>query len=133
MNISSSSEESNSVNIREKDKSENTAQNVNTNFAANVATNLNSIDEQASKMKLEIKEETPKELSETIDILSDSWQQNCKNISAEKPANPAGNTVRSMNLNGQVKTITDQDMVKIQVNYNKISHLALYQKYSSTI
>ena len=123
MNISSSSEESNSVNICEKDKSENTTQNVNTNFAANVATSLNSIDEQESKMKLEIKEETPKELSKTIDILSDSWLQNCKNISAEKPVNPAGNTVKSINLNGQVKTNADQDMVKIQVNHNKISCL----------
>ena len=125
MNISSSSEESNSANIYEKDKSENTTQNVNTNFATNVATNLNSIDEQESKIKLEFKEETPKELSKNIDILSNSSEQICKRFSVEKPVNPAGNTVKSINLNGQVKTNADQDMVKIQVNHNKISRLAL--------
>ena len=128
MNISSSSEEPNSINICEKDKSENTTQNVNTNFAANAATNLNSIDQQESKMKLEIKEETPKELSENIDILSDSSKQNCKRFSAEKSVNLTGNTVKSINLNGQVKTIADQDMVKIQVNYNNISRLDWHQE-----
>ena len=89
---------------------------------------MNSIDEQESKMKLEIKEETPKELSENIDILSDSSKQNCKRFSAEKSVNLTGNTVKSINLNGQVKTIADQDMVKIQVNHNKISHLDGHQE-----
>ena len=128
MNISSSSEESNSVDICEKDKPENTPQDVNTNFAGNVATNLNCIDEQESKLKLEIKEETPKELSENIDIPSDSSKQNCKRFSTETPVNFAGNTVKSINLNGQVKNISDQDMVKIQVNHNNSTHLDSHQE-----